>query len=471
MKPFLADDFLLSTPAANRLYHEYAADQPIFDYHCHLSPKDIAENRQFSNLAEIWLEGDHYKWRILRAAGVDEQYITGNASDYDKYMAWARTMPKALGNPIYHWSHLELKRPFGLTGILLNEQSADYIWQHCNACLSQPAFTARGIMQQMHVRMVGTTDDPLDDLNYHQQIRQDTQFDIAVLPSWRPDSLFKIELPGFTRYLQALGAKTGITIIRFHHLLTAMQKRLDHFAAHGCVSADHGIEHLYYADPGSEQDLDVILARRLAGKALTELDIARFSTAVQLALGREYAKRQWVMQLHLGALRNNNQRMFTRLGPNAGFDSIGDQAFAVPLAQFLSALDLTEELPKTILYTLNPVHNEVIAAMCGNFQDGKTAGKIQFGSGWWFNDQLDGMRRQMTQLAQMGLLSQFIGMLTDSRSFLSYTRHEYFRRLLCDIWGQWMENGEVPHDFELIGQTIQNICYDNPVRYFSLEAD
>lgn len=467
MKPFMNDSFLLSTSAAERLYFDYAAPQPIFDYHCHLPPKDVAENRQFNNLAEIWLAGDHYKWRVLRTAGVDEQLITGNADDYDKYLAWAAVVPKTLGNPIYHWTHLELRRPFGIENIQFGPQNAEKIWHQANELLATPEFSARGIMQQMNVKMVGTTDDPIDSLVHHQAIAKDASFDIQVRPSWRPDRAFKIDLPGFTDYLPLLEKAADVSISGFNDLLNALAKRLDHFAQHGCVAADHGIEVIRYAPVPATAELDLILQKRRAQQPLSELEIAQFSTAVQVWLGREYAKRGWVMQLHLGALRNNNQRMFKLLGADAGFDSIGDRPVAEALSQLLNALDIDNQLPKTILYCLNPRDNEVLATMCGNFQGGGIAGKVQFGSGWWFNDQKDGMQRQIMQLSQMGLLSQFVGMLTDSRSFLSYTRHEYFRRILCEIVGKWMDDGELPHDFELVGQMVADICYGNASRYFA----
>ncbi len=467
MKPFMSDDFLLNSEAAQRLYFDYAAEQPIYDYHCHLPPKEIAENHKFKNLAEIWLHHDHYKWRVLRTAGVDERFITGDASDEEKYRIWAETLPKTLGNPIYHWTHLELRRPFGITGLQLNPHTADEIWHRANALLAQDDFSARGIMQKMNVRMVGTTDDPLDSLAYHQQIANDDSFSIEVRPSWRPDKAFKIELEGFTDYLHKMADVTGLTIDSFDALCHALKQRLDHFAAHGCVAADHGIEVLRFAPVPTKAVLDQILAARLANQPLSELEIAQFSTAVQVWLGEQYCERGWVMQMHIGALRNNNQRMFRLLGADAGFDSIGDRPIAQALSGLLNALDEQDKLPKTILYCLNPCDNEVIATMCGNFQGG-VAGKVQFGSGWWFNDQKDGMERQLAQLSQLGLLSQFVGMLTDSRSFLSYTRHEYFRRILCEMLGQWMCRGEIPHDFELVGNMVTDICSRNAKNYFNL---
>lgn len=467
MKKFLDDNFLLQTNAAQRLYFDYAEQQPIYDYHCHLPTKDIAENKNFRNLAEIWLAGDHYKWRVLRTAGVDEKFITGNASDYEKYQVWAKTVPLTLGNPIYHWTHLELRRPFGIKDTLFNPDSAEKIWHQANELLATPEFSTRGILNQMNVKAVGTTDDPIDSLEYHQQIAADQSCKIRVRPSWRPDKVFKIELSGFVDYIKQLGQVTDCEINSFEKLLSALTKRLDHFEQHGCEASDHGIEILRYADIPSEKRLNEIFTKRMSGEPLSELEIAQFSTAILVWLGREYHQRKWVMQLHLGAIRNNNKRMFKLLGADSGFDSIGDRPIAEPLSSLLGTLDANDELPKTILYCLNPRDNEVLATMIGNFQGSGIAGKIQFGSGWWFNDQKDGMERQIMQLSQMGMLSLFVGMLTDSRSFLSFTRHEYFRRIICNMVGNWMENGELPHDFDLVGKMISDICYNNAEKYFA----
>lgn len=466
MKEFMCEDFLLSNDIARTLYHDYAKDQPIFDYHCHLSPKEIAENRQFKDLAEIWLEGDHYKWRAMRTAGIDEHLITGDASHLEKYQAWAKTVPLCIGNPIYHWTHLELRRPFGIKNTLFNPQNAEKIWFQCNEMLQQPEFSARGIMQQMNVKLSGTTDDPIDSLEYHKKIIEDPTFDIDVVPSWRPDKIFKIELPHFNQYIQQLSEVSDIEITSFATLKQAILKRLDHFDIHGCKSADHGIEIVRFAKIPDEKDLDIILQNRLADRSLSELQIAQFSTAILVWMATEYHRRNWVMQMHIGALRNNNSRMFQLLGADSGFDSIADRCYAEALSLLLDTIDQTDQLPKTILYCLNPRDNEMIASMIGNFQTGGIAGKIQFGSGWWFNDQKDGMERQLQQLSQLGLLSQFVGMLTDSRSFLSYTRHEYFRRILCEMIGQWVVKGEVPNDLSLLGNMVTNICYHNAKNYF-----
>lgn len=466
MKQFMCEDFLLSNDIARTLYHDYAKDQPIFDYHCHLPPKDIAENHQFSDLAEIWLAGDHYKWRAMRSAGIEERLITGNATNYEKYQAWAKTVPLCIGNPIYHWTHLELRRPFGITNQLFNTQSADKIWHECNEMLQQPEFSARGIMQQMNVKFSGTTDDPIDNLEYHKIIADDESFHIEVAPSWRPDKVIKIELDQFNDYIQQLGQVADTEINSFDSLKKALSKRLEHFDAHGCKSADHGMEIVRFAKIPDEKELDQILQLRRNNQPLTELQIAQYSTALFVWFAQEYVKHNWVMQMHIGALRNNNTRMFKLLGADSGFDSIADRTFAEPLSRLLDAMDQNDELPKTILYCLNPRDNEMIATMIGNFQTGAVAGKIQFGSGWWFNDQKDGMERQLQQLSQLGLLSQFVGMLTDSRSFLSYTRHEYFRRILCEMIGKWVVNGEAPNDLNLLGSMIKNICYNNAKNYF-----
>ncbi|WP_313683723.1 glucuronate isomerase [Pantoea sp.] len=469
MSQFMDEDFLLQTGFARRLYHDYAATMPIYDYHCHLNPREIAEDRRFANLGQIWLEGDHYKWRALRAAGVEESLITGaSTSDYDKYIAWAHTVPKTLGNPLYHWTHLELRRPFGITNTLFGPDTAQQIWDRCAEKLASPEFSARGIMRQMNVRMVGTTDDPVDSLQYHRQIADDDSIAIDVAPSWRPDRVFKIELDGFVDYLERLEAAADVAINSFAALRRALMQRLDHFAAHRCRAADHGIETLRFAPVPDDHTLDTILAKRRLGDQLEEHEIAQFSTAVLVWLGAEYARRGWVMQLHIGAIRNNSTRMFRLLGPDSGFDSIGDNNIAWPLARLLDAMDIEDRLPKTILYCLNPRDNEVLATMAGNFQGAGIAGKVQFGSGWWFNDQRDGILRQLEQVSQIGLLSQFVGMLTDSRSFLSYTRHEYFRRILCNLLGQWVKDGILPEDESLLGNMVQDICFNNAQRYFAL---
>lgn len=466
---FLTENFLLDTEFSRQLYHDYAADQPIFDYHCHLPPEQIAKDYQFKNLYDIWLKGDHYKWRAMRTNGVAEKFCTGtDVSDFEKFKAWAETVPHTIGNPLYHWTHLELRRPFGIDNILLSPSTAETIWDKCNAMLETKAFSARSIMKKMNVKMVGTTDDPIDDLIHHKTIAQDSSFDIKVLPSWRPDKAFNIDSEFFVAYIEKLSAVADVAITNFQQLCQALSKRMDHFAAHGCKVSDHALDVVVYEE-ASEKELDAILAKRLAGAMLSAKETAQFKTAVIIFLGSEYNKREWVQQYHIGALRNNNSKMFKLMGPDVGFDSINDSPIAQPLSRLLDAQAKQNALPKTILYCLNPSDNEILGTMIGNFQGEGVRGKMQFGSGWWFNDQKDGMIRQMTQLAQLGLLSRFVGMLTDSRSFLSYTRHEYFRRILCRMIGRWVEDGEAPRDIELLGQMVKNISFDNAKNYFGIE--
>ncbi len=470
MAQFLTEDFLLDTEVARRLYHDYAKDQPIFDYHCHLPPEQIAQDYQFKNLYDIWLKGDHYKWRAMRTNGMAERLCTGDASDREKFDAWAATVPHTLGNPLYIWTHLELRRPFGIIGKLLSPKTADEIWERGNEMLAQKSFSARGIMKQMNVKMVGTTDDPIDSLEHHKTAAEDGNFDIKVLPSWRPDKAFNIDAAGFNDYMKRLEQTSDTSISRFSDVCDALKKRMDHFAAHGCKVSDHALDVVVYAeaDPAT---LDGILSRRLSGSLPSKEESAQFKTGVLLFLASEYQRRNWVQQYHIGALRNNNTRMFELLGADVGFDSINDQPLAEPLSKLLGAQGMNGGLPKTILYCLNPRDNEVLATMAVNFQGDGIPGKVQFGSAWWFNDQKDGMQRQMIQLANMGLLSRFVGMLTDSRSFLSYTRHEYFRRILCQMIGRWVEEGEAPNDIALLGNMVKNICFDNAKSYFAIELN
>ncbi|AWB65397.1 glucuronate isomerase [Saccharobesus litoralis] len=467
MKPFLADNFLLNSPVAEQLYSDYAAKQPIYDYHSHLNPAEIALDMRFDNIAQIWLQGDHYKWRAMRAAGVDENKITGTASDKEKYLAWAKTVPLCIGNPSYHWTHMELKRPFGIEGALFGPETAEQIWQQTSDMLSQPEFSARGILKQMNVKYIGTTDDPLSSLSHHQTMLDDANFDISITPSWRPDKAFKIELPDFADYMQQLGEKTDIEIHRFSDLLAALTQRIEHFEAHQCRTADHGIENMRFAEVPSEAILDSILQKRLAGETLSELETDQFFTAVNVWLAEQYCRLGWVLQMHIGPQRNNSSRVFAKFGADAGCDSMSDKPFSAPLGRLLDTMDINNTLPKTILYAINPAANEMLATMVGNFNDGSVAGKVQFGSAWWFNDQKDGMQRQLEQVAQLGLLSQFVGMLTDSRSLLSFTRHEYFRRILCNKLGDWVMDGEAPHDIELLGNMVNNICYNNSKQFFA----
>ncbi len=469
MSAFISENFLLESEFAARLYHEFAKDQPIFDYHCHLPPEQIANNHQFSNLYEIWLKGDHYKWRAMRSNGAEERFCTGNASDKEKFLAWADTVPHTIGNPLFHWTHLELNKPFGITDRILNPKTADSIWNDCNDMLAQPEFSAQGIMKQMNVKMAGTTDDPIDSLEAHARIAN-SDFDVKVLPSWRPDKAFNADAPGFVDYLNKLAEASDIEINKFSDLLDALNNRLDHFAAHGCKISDHALDVVSYAEL-TDAELDQVITKRKAGQQISATELAGFKTSVLLFLASQYTKREWVQQYHIGALRNNNSSRLLELGPDTGFDSINDTVIAEPLSKLLDAQERNQSLPKTILYCLNPKDNETLATMIGNFQGGGIAGKMQFGSGWWFNDQKDGMQRQMIQLAQLGLLSRFVGMLTDSRSFLSYTRHEYFRRILCNMIGQWVVKGEAPADIELLGNMVKNICFDNAKNYFGIELN
>lgn len=464
-KAFMDDNFLLETATAQKLYHEYAAHQPIIDYHCHLPPAQIADNKQFKNITEIWLGGDHYKWRLMRSSGITEDYCTGNQPDQEKFRAFCRILPMAIGNPMYHWSHLELRRYFGVD-LIINEQNADAIWEACNAKISKPELSARGLMTGSNVKAVCTTDDPIDDLAHHAQIKK-SGFEVKVLPTFRPDKAFNIDRTGFQDYIRKLAEVSGVAINNFADVTRALDARLEYFASHGCKVSDHAIDIAFYAEAG-EAELSAILAKAMNNEAVSQDQADKYKTAIMLHLGRRYAQRGWAMQLHIGAQRNNSARMFRNLGPDTGFDSIADDLISAKISRFLDALDGDNQLPKTIIYNLNPMHNEVLGTMIGNFQDGSCVGKIQFGSGWWFLDQKDGMTRQLTALSQLGNLGAFVGMLTDSRSFLSYTRHEYFRRILCNLLGGWVENGEYPADWQALRKIVEGICYNNAEAYFKL---
>ena len=465
MKKFMDDNFLLSTDTAITLYHEYAKNMPICDYHCHLNPQEIAEDKRYNNITEIWLGGDHYKWRTMRSFGIEEKYITGDASDYEKFQAFAKVMPYLIGNPMYHWSHLELKRYFGIEETL-SPKTCESIWNRCNEIINSDDFSARAMIKKSNVKYIGTTDDPIDNLEYHIQISKDENFDCEVRPSFRPDKALKIQGEGFAEYINLLGKTENTEINDYETLLNVLEKRLDFFVENGCQITDHSLERVYFRQATLEE-VDAIFKKTLNGEELSIEEIEKYSTLTMINLGRMYSKRNMVMQLHIGALRNNNTRMFKKLGADVGFDSIDDGEIATGISRLLDSLDMTDELPKTILYCLNPKDNEVLGTMIGNFQGGGVAGKIQFGSGWWFNDQKDGMERQMMALSQLGLISQFVGMLTDSRSFLSYTRHEYFRRILCNYIGNLVENGEYPCDMEILGEIIENICYNNIEKYIN----
>jgi glucuronate isomerase len=467
---FMDDNFLLDTRQAEILYHEFAADMPIIDYHCHLPPEQIADNHQFRNLYEIWLAGDHYKWRAMRSNGVDERYCTGNASDWEKFEQWAATVPYTLRNPLYHWTHLELKKTFGIRNKLLDSTTAKEIWDRCNEKLAKPEFSTRGLLQQSKVKMVCTTDDPVDDLSSHQKLAADKSFKGAMLPTWRPDKAMAVEsAERYNQYLDRLEMASGITIKSFDDLMTALNKRHDYFHANGCRLSDHGLETVY-AEDYSATDLKTIFTKIRGGKELAADEILKFQSAMLVEFALMDHAKGWVQQYHIGAIRNNNPRLYRTLGPDTGFDSIGDHNYAKPLAKFLGRLDDQNRLAKTILYNINPRDNEMYGTMIGNFQDGTSPGKMQFGSGWWFLDQLDGMQRQIEALSQLGLLSRFVGMITDSRSFLSYSRHEYFRRLLCRILGRDMANGMIPDDKQLVGRMVKDICFNNAKAYFPFKV-
>ncbi len=462
MKEFLGKDFLLDSATASELYYGYAAKMPIYDFHCHLNPREIYEDKQYRSLTEVWLAGDHYKWRLLREFGVDEKYITGDASDEEKFREYARVMPYAIGNPIYSWTHLELRRFFGIDEVLTPE-TADKIYAEANEKLK--TLTARQLIKMSNVTGICTTDDPVDSLEYHILIEQDPDFDVKVRPSFRPDKAMKIDQATFLPWIADLEKSVGYPVPNFATLKKALLQRAYFFDAVGCVVSDHGLDTFEYL-PSTEEECEVIFAKALRGEALTSDEVEKYKGALLIYLGKVYNELGWAQQYHIGALRNNSERCFKLLGPDTGYDAINDQNFAPKLSRVLSELDKTGELPKTVLYCLNPRDNETLAALMNCFQGG-TPGKIQFGSGWWFNDQKDGMQRQMETLMQVGLISQFVGMLTDSRSFLSYTRHEYFRRILCSKLGALIEGGEYPADIEFVGKMVEDICYNNAMRYFA----
>lgn len=464
MKTFLDENFLLTTKTSEKLYHEYAAKMPIIDYHCHLPPEQIAENTQFENITQAWLNGDHYKWRALRANGIEESYVTGAQSDREKFRKWAETVPYTLRNPLYHWTHLELQRYFGISE-LLNAESADRIYDECSEKLQSPEFSVRSLLKKMDVRMVCTTDDPVDSLNHHQKIKDDG-FEIPVLPAFRPDAAMNLDNnEKFLEYLQKLEAASDRSITSYADFLDALKTRHDYFAEMGCSVSDHGLGHIH-ADDYTDDEIRQIFDRALISSQITEEESSKFKSAMLVQFAEWDAEKNWVQQYHLGALRNNNTRKLAELGPDTGWDSMGDFEQGRNLSKFLNKLENNHKLAKTILYNLNPRDNELFATMTGNFNDGSVAGKIQYGSAWWFMDQKDGMIRQINTLSNMGLISRFVGMLTDSRSFLSFPRHEYFRRILCDLFGSEIENGELPNDIDLIGSTIENICFNNAKEYF-----
>jgi glucuronate isomerase len=464
---FIHEDFILQNESARRIYHAFAEPAPIFDFHCHLPPEDIANNRRFNNLFEIWLEGDHYKWRAMRSNGAAEKYCTGDAEPFEKFKAWAATVPHTLRNPLYHWTHLELARYFGITE-LLNEDSAERIWNQTREQLAGDDLTTHGILKKFDVRTVCTTDDPTDDLQHHQSIKA-SGIKTNVLPTWRPDKSFGVDNPdAFNAWVGKLEAQSGISISNFTQFIEALDNRLDFFHEQGCRLSDHGLGQCP-ASFSSEQEVSSIFDNARAGRGASPEAQQQFTTFVLGHLGERYAEKGWTMQMHIGALRNNNRRLLSALGPDTGFDSIGDLPQGVTLSAFLDRLDTHNKLPKTILYNLNPADNYLFATMIGNFQDGTIPGKIQLGSGWWFLDQKEAMEWQMNALSNLGLLSRFVGMVTDSRSFMSYPRHEYFRRVLCNLIGTDMENGEIPHDDNLVGPMIRNICYNNAEEFLELD--
>lgn len=463
-KKFMDENFLLNSDAAERLYHDYAKDMPIIDYHCHLPPAQIAADTMFENITQAWLYGDHYKWRAMRTNGVPESYCTGNNTDWEKFEKWAATVPYTLRNPLHHWTHLELQRYFGVTDVL-SPASAKQIYDTCNQLLQTPAYSVQNLLRSRNVSLICTTDDPADNLQYHRQLKQDG-FEIPVIPAFRPDQAMNVDSPEvYNRYLHKLEETANVNIRTYDDLLQVLKDRHDVFAAHGCKVSDHGIEEIY-ADDFLEKDIRQIFLKIRGGQPLTQTGIRQFKSALLYELALMDWKAGWVQQYHLGALRNNNSRMMRQLGPDTGWDSIGDFSQARALARFLDKLDSQDKLAKTIIYNLNPADNELMATMTGNFNDGSVPGKIQFGAAWWFLDQKEGMTRQMNALSNMGLISRFVGMLTDSRSFLSYPRHEYFRRLLCDLFGEEIERGEIPDDMDAVGKMVQDICYGNAKSYF-----
>ncbi|HMM03310.1 MULTISPECIES: glucuronate isomerase [unclassified Dysgonomonas] len=466
MKQFLDDNFVLQNETAEYLYHQHAKHLPIIDYHCHLDPKLIAEDYQFDNLGEIWLGGDHYKWRAMRTNGVDERYCTGkDTTDWEKFEKWAETVPYTMRNPLYHWTHLELKTAFGVTKILKPE-TAKEIFDECTAKLRTPQFSARGLMKHYNVEAVCTTDDPIDSLQYHLALKNEG-FSVKVLPTWRPDKAMAVEIPdAFRGYVEKLSEVSGVAISNFSDLITALRKRHDFFAGAGCKLSDHGIEE-FYAEDYTQSEIDAIFNKVYGGKELTHEEIIKFKSAILVEGAIMDWEKGWTQQFHYGAIRNNNTRLFKKLGPDTGFDSIGDFTIAKAMSKFLNRLDTDNKLAKTIIYNLNPRDNDLIATMIGNFQDGSVAGKIQFGSGWWFLDQKTGMEAQMNSLSNLGLLSRFVGMLTDSRSFLSYPRHEYFRRILCNLIGTDVEQGLLPSsELDFLGKLVENVSYYNAKEFF-----
>ena len=463
MKKFMDEDILLTTETAKNLYHNYAEKLPIIDYHCHLSPQEIYEDVRYENITQVWLGADHYKWRQMRSNGVEEKYITGDASDREKFQKWAETLEKAIGNPLYHWSHLELKKYFGYDGHLCGD-TAQEVWDLTSEKLKQENMSARGLILQSNVDTICTTDDPIDSLEWHRKIKEDG-FEVKVLPAWRPDKAMNIEKADFAQYIEKLAQVSGVEIKDFDSLIEALKNRIDFFAENGCTVSDHGLEYVMY-ESYEPAEVNEIVKTRLSDGVLTKTEARKYKTAFMTALGREYAKKNWVMQLHYGVQRDLNKKVFNALGPDAGIDAINTYSSSIEMGQYLNALAIDDSLPKTIIYSLNPADNAAIGTVIGCFQDSSAVGKIQHGAAWWFNDHKTGMMEQMTSLANLGLLGNFVGMLTDSRSFLSYTRHEYFRRIMCELIGGWVENGEYPDDEKALKQIVEGISYYNCKNYF-----
>lgn len=466
MKKFMDENFLLLNETSVKLFHNYAKDMPIIDYHCHINPKEIYENKKFKNITEVWLYGDHYKWRAMRSNGIDEKYITGDGSDYDKFVAWCKTLPMAIGNPLYHWAHLELQRFFGIYDVI-NEDTAPIIWEKANKLITGEGFKVRDLIKKSNVEAIGTTDDPTDTLEYHIKLKEDKDFDVKVLPTFRPDNAMEINAAGFISWVKKLEDASGIKINNYDEFLKALESRVEFFHSVGCRISDHGMNNtVLFAEASKEEAMD-IFKKGMEGQVVSLEEEKKYKTYTFRFLAKHYYKLGWTVQLHIAALRNNNTKMKEKLGVDAGFDSINDESIAYPLSRLLDSLEKENSLPKTILYTLNPKDNYVLGTMLGNFQGDGIPGKIQFGSAWWFNDNKDGMIEQMKALANLGLLGRFVGMLTDSRSFLSYTRHEYFRRILCNLIGEWVEDGEVPNDDKLLKEIVQGICRNNAEKYFN----
>lgn len=467
MKAFMDKDFLLSTETAKILYHEYGAKMPIIDYHCHVSPKEIFEDKRFENISQVWLSGDHYKWRIMRSNGIDEYYITGEASDREKFQKFAEVLPKVIGNPMYHWCHLELKNYFGYEGVLSGE-TAEEVWSLTEKKLHEDGMGVRGLIEKSNVAFIGTTDDPIDNLEWHEKIAKDESFKTTVAPSFRPDKALNIDKSGWKDYIEQLSVVSGIDICDYDSLELALCTRIEYFDAHGCKASDHGLDHMVFTLADKEM-LDDIIEKGLDEEKVSSDEAAMLKTALLIFCAKEYVKHGWVMQIHYNCLRNPNTKMFKKLGPDTGFDCIGPENGSEALASLLDILNTNDALPRTVLYSLDAGDNAFLDTLIGSFQGTDVPGKLQHGSAWWFNDNKQGMRDQLISLANLSMLGNFIGMLTDSRSFLSYTRHEYFRRILCGLFGEWVENGEYPCDIPMLGNMIEDICYNNASRYFRLE--